>query len=131
MDGATKSPVNKTLTGEFVHDSSHHKAQARNSKGPYNAMNVYGDGELWWKERLDYMSADGNCGVFTVKIYSGRRTRKSHDLRLKGSAAETEPDQDCVNMFNFLRKNATVTTLYTSDCNLMAPRSIDTFLRVE
>ncbi|KAL3208553.1 hypothetical protein MRX96_052533 [Rhipicephalus microplus] len=82
----------------------------------YNAMDVYEDGEYWWTERLEYMSSDGKCGVFTVMVPLGKnRTRKSYDIRLKNSAVESDPDEQCRNKFDSLRRGLKVTTLYSSN----------------
>uniref|UniRef100_A0A131YUS1 Lipocalin n=1 Tax=Rhipicephalus appendiculatus TaxID=34631 RepID=A0A131YUS1_RHIAP len=126
------SSVTANLTGKFIHESEHLKARARQSGGLYRSMNVFEDGELWWNETLEYMSANGDCGVFTVMVPRSRnRARVSHDLRLKDSAVGSTPDQECRNKFNSLRGNSTVTTLYTSVCKEKIRRSTNVVSRVK
>uniref|UniRef100_A0A224YDL1 Lipocalin n=1 Tax=Rhipicephalus zambeziensis TaxID=60191 RepID=A0A224YDL1_9ACAR len=125
------STVQATLTGKFIHMSGHHQTQAKQTGGPYISMNVYEDGELWWHETLEYMSANGDCGVFTVMPpLSRNRARVSHDLRLKDSAVGSTPDKECRNKFNSLRGSSAVTTLYSPLCKQKIQRSTNIVSRV-
>uniref|UniRef100_A0A224YMD8 Lipocalin n=1 Tax=Rhipicephalus zambeziensis TaxID=60191 RepID=A0A224YMD8_9ACAR len=125
------STVTANLTGKFIHESDHLKAQAIQTAGLYRSMDVFEDGELWWNETLEYMSANGDCGVFTVMVpLSKNRARVSLDLRLKDSAVGSTPDKECRNKFNSLRGSSAVTTLYSPLCKQKIQRSTNIVSRV-
>uniref|UniRef100_A0A224YMX2 Lipocalin n=1 Tax=Rhipicephalus zambeziensis TaxID=60191 RepID=A0A224YMX2_9ACAR len=111
---------NRTLMTPLRGNLKHWPMQSSTLKQPYNALDVYDeDGEKWWTEKLEYSDADSKCGVIAVMIPRNTRTIISYDLRLKNSTVDGHPDKDCSEIFEKFSVKATVTQLYTEDCQKM------------